>query len=434
MVGRGQDLPGLRVSEDGRYLTTAKGEPFFWLGDTGWLLLTKLTREQADQYLEDRSRKGFNVIQVMVVHGLTDVTVYGDSALAGKDLAKPKPGGYWEHLDHIIDKAAAKGIYMALVPVWGSVVKAAKISPAQGKVYAGFLAQRYKDRTNIIWMNGGDIKGTFFQDTWNAIGLTLRAADPNHLITFHPRGRASSSSWFQQQPWLDFNSIQSGHRSYEQDTSAGDPHYGEDNWRYINADYQKKPVRPVLDAEPSYEQIPHGLHDTLQPRWTAGDVRRYGYWSVFAGACGYTYGDNSVMQMLRPTDKGGAYGAKTPWFKAIDDPGAGQMVFLKKLLLSRPYFERVPDQSLVVDQGKKYDYVLATRGGHYAFIYTYTGRVLKVNPAVLGAARLEASWYSPRDGSRQRIGVFPGKEVLSFDPPGEPGPGNDWVLVLDRQK
>ena len=230
---------------------------------------------------------------------------------------------------------------------------------------------------------------------------------------------------------MDFNSIQSGHRTYAQDTSAGDPHYGEDNWKYINADYQRVPVRPVLDAEPSYEQIPHGLHDTSLPRWTASDVRRYGYWSVFAGACGFTYGDNSVMQMLRPTDKTSAYGAKVPWFNAINDPGSGQMIFLKKLFLSRPYFDRVPDQSMIVGQGKRYDYVLATRGVHYAFVYTYTGRQLKVNVGVLGATELKASWYSPKDGSSKPIGVFPGKGVLSFDPPGTPAPGNDWVLVLD---
>ena len=58
-------LPKLKVSANGRYLITEKGEPFFWLGDTGWLLFGKLTREEADKYLEDRRQKGFNVIQVM---------------------------------------------------------------------------------------------------------------------------------------------------------------------------------------------------------------------------------------------------------------------------------------------------------------------------------------------------------------------------------
>src|SRR5262249_41634829 len=157
-----------------------------------------------------------------------------------------------------VDMAAAKGIYLALVPVWGGVVKSAKPTTAQAKAYASFLAQRYKGKPNIVWMNGGDIKGSDYEAVWNTIGETLKAEDPSHLVTFHPRGRASSSFWFEQQPWLDFNSVQSGHRSYEQDTAHDDPRYGEDNWRYIQADYAKTPIRPVLDAEPSYEQIPHG--------------------------------------------------------------------------------------------------------------------------------------------------------------------------------
>ena len=424
----------LRVSPDGHFLMTEKGAPFFWLGDTGWLLLSRLTTGQAEQYFENRQAKGFNVIQVMVLHGLGDADAYGHPALSDRNLATPAGKGYWQHLDSIIDLAAGKGLYLALIPVWGGVVKAAKATPEQARSYAGFLADRYRDRPNIIWMNGGDIRGTDYEAVWNTIGATLREKDPHHLISFHPRGRASSSFWFEQQPWLDFNSVQSGHRTYAQDTSAGDPHYGEDNWRYIRADYAKRPVRPVLDAEPSYEQIPHGLHDTSQPRWTAADVRRYAYWSVFAGGCGFTYGDNSVMQFLRPTDKGSAYGARTPWFRAIDDPGAGQMQFLEKLVLSRGrggYFGRVPDTTMVTDQGSRYDYVIATRGKEYAFIYTYTGRTFSVNPAVLGSRRLQASWYEPKDGTTKTIGVFPGRETLTFDPPGDPAPGNDWVLILD---
>jgi hypothetical protein len=46
-------------------------------------------------------------------------------------------------------------------------------------------------------------------------------------------------------------------------------------------------------------------------------------------------------------------------------------------------------------------------------------------------SRVKASWYSPRDGSTKEVGSFDNKGVLSFDAPGEPENGNDWVLVLD---
>jgi hypothetical protein len=213
-----------------------------------------------------------------------------------------------------------------------------------------------------------------------------------------------------------------------------EPHrFGEDNWRFINLDYSKKPVKPTLDGEPSYEQIPYGLHDTTLPYWQDRDVRRYGYWSVFAGGSGYTYGHNSIMQFHKPTDKGKAFGSRFYWFDAINHPGAGQMKHLKNLLLSRPYFERVPDQSMIAGkQGIKYDYLLATRGKNYAFIYAYTGKNFKVNMGKIGGTSVKATWYSPVDGSTKEIGAFLNKGVTAFNPPGEPKEGNDWVLILDK--
>ncbi|HEY4787485.1 MAG TPA: glycoside hydrolase family 140 protein [Bacteroidales bacterium] len=440
VFGQTSQVGKLKVSADGRFFTTEKGDPFFWLGDTGWLLFVKTNREEAEKYLEDRRQKGFNVIQVMVIHNVKGaVNVYGDSALVGNNIARPKvtPGSlfgdsvqydFWDHVDYVVDKAAEKGIYLAMVPVWGGNVKSGWVSREQAKEYATFLAKRYRDKKNIIWVNGGDIKGSDSTATWNIIGNTLRANDPNHLITFHPFGRMQSSIWFHNEPWLDFNMFQSGHRSYDQDSTG----FAEDNWRYVQTDYARKPVKPVLDGEPSYEKIPHGLHDTLQPYWTENDVRRYGYWSVFAGGCGFTYGDNAVMQFHKPTDKGSAYGAKNYWFQAINDPGAGEMIFLKKLMLSRPYFDRIPDSTLVADQGTHYNYLAATRGKNYAFVYTYNARKFKVNMGKIKGTKVKASWYSPRDGSLTKIGVFKNKGVAEFNPPGEKKDGNDWVLILDK--
>jgi hypothetical protein len=430
-------------STNGHFLMTAEGKPFFWLGDTGWLLFSKLNRNEANQYLEDRSRKGFNVIQAVLLHSLSDVNAYGDSALINKDVTRPKitPGknfsdkkqyDYWDHVDCIIDKAAAEGLYVALVPVWGSNVKEGKVNQQQAKIYSAWLADRYKNKPNIIWINGGDIKGNDSMEVWNTIGETLDSIDKNHLITFHPRGRTTSSIWFQNEKWLKLNMFQSGHRTYAQDTSSNEPfRFGEDNWKYVMLDYNKTPTKPVLDGEPSYEGIPHGLHDTTLPRWKAKDVRRYAYWSVFSGAAGFTYGDISVIQMYKPGDKTVAYGAKEYWFDAINDPGASQMIWLKKLMLSQSYFDRVPDEELVVDQGKQYDYIVATRGKDYAFFYDYTGRNFKINMGKIEGTKVKATWYNPTNGNKIKLGSFDNKGLKNFDPPDAEKDGNDWVLILE---
>jgi hypothetical protein len=431
----------IKVSNNKHYFSYSSGEPFFWLGDTGWLLFSKLDREEAEAYLENRRQKGFNVVQVMVLHQVNVVNAYGDAALIYENVATPlttignNPNDslqydYWDHVDYIVDLAASKGIYMAMVPVWGAAVKSGKVDKEQAATYGKWLAKRYKNRKNIVWLNGGDQMGSTKPDVWLAMGKALKANDPNHLISFHPYGRTTSSMWFNQENWLDFNLCQSGHRTYEQGYDKGQCPYGEDNWRYIEADYAQKPIRPCLDGEPSYENIPHGLHDTTLPRWKASDLRRYAYWSVFAGAAGFTYGENSVMQFFEKGNEP-AYGAQTEWTEALEAEGAQQMHFLKQLMLDFPYFERMPDQSLVAgENGQRYQRISATRGNSYALFYTYTGQTIPVNMGRIKGAKVAAAWYNPKDGTTHPIGTFDNKGIVEFDPQGEPEPGNDWVLIL----
>ena len=102
-------------------------------------------------------------------------------------------------------------------------------------------------------------------------------------------------------------------------------------------------------------------------------------------------------------------------------------------MLSRPYFERVHDQNVIVgENGARYDYVIATRGKEYLFAYTYTGRPFRIKMGVIAGSKLRAWWFDPRDGSAREIGVFDTRGEREFVPPGAPAAGNDWVLVLDN--
>lgn len=445
LKAQGDGLPLIKVSSNKRYFQTEDGKPFFWLGDTGWLLFTKLTREEAIEYLDIRRGQGFNVIQSMVLHDVSNVNRYSDSALIDRDPSMPRttPGNdvndplaydFWDHVDFVIDAAAERGIYMALVPVWGHNVKSGRVNTKQAEIYARFLAERYRNKNNIIWLNGGDLKGSDSLRVWKKLGSTLRKHDPRHLITFHPRGRYSSSDWFHKESWLDFNMFQSGHRNYAQDTSASDKwHHGEDNWRYVNADYKLRPVKPTMDGEPSYENIPHGLHDSLQPRWTDADLRRYAYWSVFAGGAGFTYGENAVMQFHTGGDKDANYGVNKNWKQAVYARGAMQMIYLKELMLSRSYFDRVPAQQIVApNAGSRYDYLLATQGKDYAMIYTYTGKPFHIDFSKLKFPAARASWFNPATGTTKTMDKFLNKGLVGFSPPIRESSWRDWVLILEK--
>ena len=427
----------LMVSEEGRYLKHENGTPFFWLGETGWLLPQRLNRDEAEYYLEQCKQRGYNVIQVQTLNNVPSINTYGQYSMTDgynfKNINQKGVYGYWDHMDYIIRTAARKGLYIGMVCIWGSPVSRGEMTVEQAKAYGKFLAERYKDEPNIIWFIGGDIRGDVKTPEWEALATSIKAIDKNHLMTFHPRGRTTSSTWFNAAPWLDFNMFQSGHRRYGQRFGDGDypieENTEEDNWRFVERSMATNPMKPVIDGEPIYEEIPHGLHDENELRWKDYDVRRYAYWSVFAGSFGHTYGHSSIMQFLKP-GVNPAYGATKLWYEALKDPGFNQMQYLKKLMLAFPFFERVADQSCIAgNNGTKYERLIATRGNDYMLVYNYTGRPMKIDLSKIHGKTKKAWWYSPRNAELSYIGEFSSK-VETFQPEGGHSNGNDWVLIL----
>ncbi len=414
----------LQVSANGRFLQHSNGKPFFWLADTGWLLPQRLNRDEAAHYLQQTAEAEFNVVQIQVLNELPSYNVYGQSS---DDEA------YWRHLDYIVGAAERNGIYVAMVCVWGSQVKRGRMDEAKAKEYGAFLARRYADRPNIIWMIGGDLRGDIHPEVWQALATSIKAVDKTHLMTYHPRGRFTSACWWSDAAWIDFHTFQSGHRRYGQQMGSKDyiipEGTEEDNWQYVALTWQKDSRRPVLDAEPSYEDIPQGLHGVGEPRWTSADVRRYAYWSVFAGSCGHTYGHNSIMQFYRyglPP----AYQACEPWYDALQAEGRHQMRYLKELMLMLPYFERVPDQDIVRDNGTGYDRLCATRGNDYLLVYNYTGRTMTLDFNRIVGEEKTVWWMEASTGRRTLLGTFKSGVVTL-----RPHHAGDGVLIaIDSSK
>ena len=123
--------PRLKVSENRHFLVYEDGRPFFYLGDTAWELFHRLNREEADRYLQDRARKGFTVIQAVALaelDGLGDPNPYGHRPLLDNDPARPdvKEGpanDYWDHVDFVVEKANALGLYVGFLPDVGRQVE-----------------------------------------------------------------------------------------------------------------------------------------------------------------------------------------------------------------------------------------------------------------------------------------------------------------------
>ncbi len=430
----------LQVSENGHFLEFENGEPFFWLGETAWLMTSRLQREEIDFFLNDRQKKGYNVVQASVFHYMPQFNVYGECATPyGFDFKKiDREGyyGYWNHVDYAIDAAAERGMYVAIVCCWGSIiVRGGHMTVADARKYGKFLGERYKDKPNIIWVIGGDVEPDRMpgnMEVWNALATSIKAVDKNHLMTYHPGGRESSADKLNDAEWLDFNMFQSGHRRYGQNFGQMynypiEQNTEEDNWRYVEKAYQMTPVKPILDGEPSYEGAPKGLRSPDEGYWQAEEVRRYAYWSVFAGSFGHTYGDNSVMQFYIPSIVPSFY-PLLPWYEAINEPASGQMQYLKKLMCCFPFTHGQPDQSLIAaPNGEKYDRLIATRGEDYALVYDYTNREITIDLDKISGDHKHVFWYIPENGQLQYLGQYSGRQT--FLPEGGYRPGKDKVLV-----
>ncbi|MCR4601992.1 MAG: glycoside hydrolase family 140 protein [Prevotella sp.] len=414
-----QAMAVLKVSDNQRFLQTADGAPFFWLGETAWLMPERLNREEISYYLSACHQAGYNVVQVQVLNAVPAFNVYGTPSHSrdGK-LLTTGHYSYWDHMDYIIDVAEQNDIYIGMVCIWGGLVKAGKMNVEQARAYGRFLAQRYKDCENIVWIIGGDIQGDIKSDVWETLATTIKSIDHRHLMTFHPRGRYTSARWWSKASWIDFHTFQSGHRRYGQ--RMNDTHYPipenseEDNWMYVDSTWHYSPIKPVLDDEPIYEGIPKGLHDPAEELWQAHDVRRYAYWSVFAGSCGHTYGNNAIMQFYRNGYQP-AYFCQKPWTAALHDPGFNQMKYLKRLMLALPYFERIPDQHVVIDNGTRYDRLAATRGNDYLLVYNYTSRDMKIDLRQISGEQKKVWWMDARIGQLTFLGTYENK-VLTFRP------------------
>lgn len=438
--GKPWDHGDLTVSGNAFYIQHSDGTPFFWMGDTGWLLPQRLDRDEAEMYLANCADTGFNVVQIQVLNGVPSINRYG--RLSNPDgwnmSACDRPGeyGYWDHMDHIVDTAERHGIYIGMVCIWGGLVKSGKLNADEAADYGRFLAERYGSRPNIIWIIGGDIQGDIKPEVWDSLARSIKSHDNRHLMTFHPRGRTTSARWWSDAPWLDFHMFQSGHRRYGQ--RLGNKDYPipdgteEDCWMYVDSVRKHMPVKPVLDGEPSYENIPQGLHFADEPVWNDRDVRRYAYWSVFAGSCGHTYGHNNIMQFTRPGIPGAYFadGEKKPWYKAIHDPGRNQMKYLKRLMLAFPYADRIPDQSVIIENGTRYDRLIATRGNDYLLVYNHTGRPMRLDLSRISGKEKDVWVMNASDGTLRHIGRYTGKE-FGF----KPDTDDDIVLIaIDSRK
>lgn len=420
---------GLKVSDNRRYLADAhSGRPFFLLADTAWNI-NALNDADLDLYLASRKNNGFTAIMFCLdFYPQSDgLDAYGESAYIGPRKTELNPK-YFSYCDHLVDRAAHYGLYTMIYSMWAGrrsgIMNTYTVEELHGIGLK--LGTHFKNKTNVIHVAGGESTPPYISPTHvDALGRGLKAGClGRHLITVHPCYSRSCSEYYSHETWLDFYMIQG------QSSKNG---YLYDMTRPIAHDYQLPSYRPTMIAENYYDS---GTHQPPQLQ------RRGLYLSVFAGAFGCAYGHDALWQMTPHTRKRWMLQSWPPgvanWRQALNTPAVADLHYIKPLLYSRPYFQRIPDQSLILaGQGRGIaNRVQATRDGlanqrnaTYLMAYLAAPAAVVLDTGVIAGKSLNAFWFNPASGRSTVIKMnFPntGKLHLAKRPH-----GHDWAAVVD---
>lgn len=415
----------LEVDCSKRYLQHEDGTPFLYLGDTAWEMFARLSREEAERYLENRRLKGFTVIQSVILTELDDFSTISGTPQLTDETDITLSADYLNHVDHILQMAASKGLYVALLPTWGDKVDKQwgrgpeLFNVKNAREYGRFLGARYVSYPNIIWVIGGDRSGgEKNRDIWKAMAEGIREKDSRHLMTYHPHGEHSSSIWFHDETWLDFNMFQSGHcqESYEIYR------------RLLFPDLSQEPRKPVMDGEPRYEDIPRNFR-LEDGRFTAYDVRKSLYQSMLSGACGYTYGCNNVWQMYTAKHIPMCE-ARIPWYDSLDLEGAGQLIYFRRLWNMFSFKNGKTFFGMISTVKDGADEAVAFGGNDYLVCYFPENGRWKLNLKDWGADCYSLRWMNPRNGLMFEGGID-SRVNLEINTP-DNGEKEDWVLILEK--
>jgi hypothetical protein len=421
------------------------------VGDSPQNLIVNLSVPAAAEFMANRRNYGVNALWVNLFCITTnstcpkDATTYDGIApfLTPGDLATPNPA-YIQRADDMLKLAEQSGMVVLLDPIetesWLPILRQNGIEKAFR--YGQFLGNRFRGRTNIIWLHGNDFQSWRDQTETalvQAVARGIRSVDAIHMHTaelnYLTSGTLDDPSW---SGLVELDAAYSYLPTFAQ----------------VSAEYDRADNKPVFLAEAAYE----GENNFLADGGSLANLRKQEYWTMLSGGSGQMY--SSAWSWRLEKD----------WKAHLDTPGALQLKVMKSLFAPRKWYELLPDEDHTTITGgydaiaclagrmavwvahfpslerfvrrtKTTGYISAngcataarTDDGSLVIAYIPTLRPLTVNMTRLAGPGI-ARWYDLTNGSFTDVGGEPFENVgnLTFSPPNRNRAGDgDWVLVLE---
>jgi hypothetical protein len=432
----------LKVSANARYLVYADGTPFFYLGDTHWILAhERFSTSNAPgiasqfQYVVDkRVRQGFTVFQseagwqaksaqiritdenrtdeeadVDLQHGFTS------AALAG-----------FANLDRKFKYIADKGLVHANAEItWaGDPARFPVFSEAFMARLGRYWAARY-GAYPVIWTVAQEIDKNFYDvydrstiGKWYAAAQSIADNDGyHHPVMPHMENTdhtTAANSWWGSQPFHSGWAVQ-----WQGDLTDGDK---------AKIFWNAAPTKPALLYESAYD---HFWTDSRGALGAAYKAFQYGLY-------GYGYGANGIWNDIysrpnEPGDYGTAYEMPKHyfWWRDGADLATGdQLTYFKNFYTSLSWWKLTPRfndaaWASFADPSRS----LLSSDGQDTFVVFFFGSgrsTGSLNHMANGRA-YAAQWFNPRDGKYQDIGSIhaTGSQWVIPERPS----AEDWILI-----
>lgn len=316
----------IAVAGDKRSFVDAAGEPFYYLADTAWNAISRMSTQEFEALASARRDRGFTALQLSLLDfdpSAENVNGHAPFAALGaleRPLVAADGADYWGDVDACLDVCERLGLLVCLVPSWyGGWGDAWRgyLTEENAARYGTFLAERFGKRTNLWWILGGDNAPT---NEGNAVQGVPDGLDRGERVTHTiAMGRALFEG-SAAKPLMSYHTAR---------TETVEEHFGTEAWYQISAAYSaadpvpyvtaergRQPVRPVVLWEAYYDER---TRDPILDRRT---LRAQLYHALMSGAAGVAYGHEKVWPVL------------DGWVEALDAPSARDVGVFSRVVAS----------------------------------------------------------------------------------------------------
>ena len=434
----------LLTSANKRYLVDQGGNPVPILGRTAWFL-TSLSVAGYQQFIDDTVAKGYTAVEFHVINHdprgnnpprngngdlpfskKPDGSAWDGTIGVAPDFTTPVEA-YWAFVDGLLAYCESKGLMVLMFPAYvgvaggnqGWMTEMTVNGPTRMRTYGAWIATRYKNQKNLVWMLGGDM-GTFSASERDAEqglidGIKSVAGMQSNQFSAEWASEMVGTDQVNFGQYLTLNSAYSWNAQVV---------------TYGRKAYNVGTMPAFLLEEPYDEEGPDG--NNVNPSATQ-PVRRFQWWGWLSTIGGYVSG-NGYVWTFNPG-----------WTNHLNTQGARDMARLNAFIKSINWWELVPSglggmKTLVTSGGGSTtgtNYVAAAANPSGSLLVAYvppdhTGSLTIDMTALSGSA--QARWFNPTTATYTVIGTFANTGTQTFTPPGNNGTGySDWVLVITKQ-